>query len=231
MLRLCIVCDEVSSGQFAFSSSISSSNYAMVTIGLVGGVASGKSLVAADFQKLGACVLDGDRVGHEVLLFDDVVKQLTARWGDRVLSEDGKLDRSSIAKIVFQGDPKSAEQELAFLESITHPEIEKQLRERISQVKSVGRFPVTVLDAAVMFKAGWDAMCDRIVFVDAPQELREKRAMLRGLESSQFAARDKAQMSVEEKKKRADIIIDNSGPPQKTFKQVQEVWQSLLQMA
>lgn len=203
----------------------------MVTIGLVGGIASGKSLVAADFQKLGACVLDGDRVGHEVLLCGDVVQRLVERWGNGIVLDGGGLDRSAIAKIVFQEDEKSADEELAFLESITHPEIEKRLRERISQIKSVGRFPVTVLDAAVMFKAGWDAMCDRIVFVDAPEELREKRAMLRGLESSQFAAREEAQMSVEEKKKRADIVIDNSGPPQKTFKQVEEVWQSLLQMA
>lgn len=203
----------------------------MITIGLVGGVASGKSIVALDFQKLGACVLNGDQVGHEVLDLDSVTRQLTERWGDRVSGKQGDLDRSAIAKIVFGNDTISAKRELEFLESITHPEIEKRLSEKLVQFKQLGRFQVAVLDAAVMLKAGWNSMCDLIVFVDAPLELRERRALLRGLNKDQFAAREAAQMTVEEKKKKADIIIDNSGPPQKTFTHVEKVWQSLLQIA
>ena len=203
----------------------------MITIGLVGGVASGKSIVALDFQKLGACVLNGDQVGHEVLGLDSVAKKLVERWGERVSQEQGQLDRSAIAKIVFGNNAGSAKRELEFLESVTHPEIERRLTERLVQLKQLGRFQVAVLDAAVMLKAGWDSMCDQIVFVDAPLELRERRALLRGLNKEQFAAREAAQMTVEDKKKRADIIIDNSGPPQKTFKHVEKVWQSLLQIA
>ncbi len=201
----------------------------MITIGLVGGVASGKSVVACDFQKLGAGILNGDRIGHEVLNLPSVRDQLIDRWGDKVL-DDETLDRSAIAEIVFDSANPAAQSELDFLESVTHPEIERILSERLNKMSEISRFPIAVIDASVMMKAGWDSLCDRIVFVEAPVELRRKRAQLRGLESEQFDAREASQFSVAEKKQRADIIIDNSGPPQSTFQQVEEVWQSLLQI-
>lgn len=202
----------------------------MIILGLVGGVASGKSSVALDFQKLGGCVLDGDRLGHEALNLPEVRDALVERWGDRILSDDGELNRSAIAEIVF-AESTEAQDALTFLESVTHPQIERRLKERLEQLRQMDRFPLVVLDAAIMFKAGWDSMCDQIVFVDAPRELRLKRAMLRGLTEEQFNAREAAQLSVDEKKKRANIVIDNSGPPQNTFSQVEEVWHSLLQTA
>lgn len=202
----------------------------MITIGLVGGVACGKSLVASHFQKLGACVLDGDRIGHDVLQMSSIQDQLLKRWGDRVQNDEGGLDRAAIAGIVFaEGD--QAAQELAFLETLTHPEIGQRISVRLDQIKRVNRFPLAILDAAVMFKAGWDSMCDQIVLVDAPAELREKRAMLRGLSREQFCFREGMQTSLEEKRKLANLVIDNSGPPQQTFQLVEEVWQSLLQIA
>lgn len=202
----------------------------MITIGLVGGVACGKSSVALRFQELGACILDGDRIGHEVLSLPRVQAALVARWGNRVLGEDGSLDRSSIARIVFAGTPESSE-ELSFLESVTHPEIGSQLAGLIAEIKQQGQHEVAVLDAAVMIKAGWDQLCDRIILVDAPRELRRKRAMLRGLGEAQFNSREAAQTPIEKKQERADIIIDNSGPPQKTMQQVEKVWHSLQQIA
>jgi len=202
----------------------------MITIGLVGGVACGKSLVAQNFQTLGACVFDGDLVGHEVLALTQVQLALVERWGDRILSEQRELDRSAIAEIVFAGTPDS-NAELSFLESIMHPQIGRQLAERIAQMKRLGRHPVAVLDAAVMMKAGWDSLCDRILLIDVPPELRRTRAMQRGLSQAQFAAREAAQTPIEAKRERADIIIDNSGTPQKTFQQVEQVWHSLQQIA
>ena len=202
----------------------------MIILGLVGGVASGKSSVALDFQKLGGCVLDGDRLGHEALSLDDVKQALVERWGDRILSDNGELKRSAIAEIVF-AESAEAKEELAFLESVTHPQIESRLIERLEQLRQMERFPLVVLDAAIMFKAGWNEICDQIVFVDAPRELRLKRAKLRGLTEEQFNAREAAQLSVDDKKKRSNIVIDNSGPPQNTFSQVEEVWHSLLQTA
>ena len=209
----------------------------MITIGLIGGIASGKSAVARDFQELGAFVIDADQVGHAVLDLPHVTEQLVARWGTGILRENGEMNRSAIAAIVFptakdlDDDSSDYQAELEFLESVTHPEIRAKIQERMEQVRQTGRFEVIVLDAAVMLKTGWDTLCDQLVYVDAPRELREKRAILRGMEASQFASREEAQIPVNEKKKRADVVIDNSGPPQKTFRQVQEVWQSLRKIA
>ena len=149
---------------------------------------------------------------------------------------EGEIQRSAVAKIVFSGSDDSlasseAQQELAFLESVTHPAIQELLKQRIDQIAERGDCPVVVLDAAVMFKAGWDAMCDRIIYVDVPRDIRKKRAIERGMSAKQFEARESAQMAVSEKKERAQIIIDNSDTPQKTYKQVEEVWYSLLQIA
>lgn len=202
----------------------------MIIIGLVGGVASGKSQVARDFQTLGAYVLNADRIGHEVLQMDSVGRELVQRWGDRILKPSGELDRGAIAEIVF-GSTIESKSELEFLESVTHPEIRQVLEKQLNQLRQVGRFPLAVLDAPLLFEAGWDQLCDRILFVDVPLDLRKKRAALRGLSETQFVARERAQMSIEEKLKRSQFQIDNSGPPQQTFQQVQQVWHSLAQLA
>ena len=209
----------------------------MITIGLVGGVASGKSVVASEFQKLGAGILNGDRIGHEVLNLPSVRDALVYRWGNDIVTSDGELDRQAIAQIVFptptaqQSVQDQAVGELRFLERVTHPEIGKILAARLEKMRGLDRFPVAVIDAAVMLKAGWDSLCDQIIFVDAPVALRRRRAQMRGLAAEQFEAREACQTPVSKKKDRADIIIDNSGPPQNTFRQVEEVWQTLLQIA
>ena len=202
----------------------------MLTVGLVGGVASGKSLVALNFKRLGAHIIDGDALGHEVLGLDTVRDQLVEHWGSEILAEDGALNRGFIAKVVF-AEGEAGVRELAYLESVTHPEIERKIAERISLAKANGRYELVVLDAAVLLKAGWDRHCDRIIHVDVPRELRAKRAALRGMSAEQFEGREAAQMDVDEKRKRADLVIDNAGPPQKTFRQVEEVWHSLLEIA
>ncbi len=200
----------------------------MMVIGVAGGVASGKSLVSENFRSLGACVLDADRLGHDVLRDQEVQEAIRDRWGAEVFHSDGNVDRKAVATIVF-GKPPGGPQELAYLESLTHPRIEERLRVRIERLREMRRFAATVLDAAVMFKAGWDKLCDQIVFVDASRETRLRRAVLRGWTPEQFAARESAQESVEKKRQRADIVIDNSGTPKQTFQQVAEVWRSLFQ--
>ena len=211
----------------------------MITVGLVGGIASGKSLVAEHFGKLGAHILDADKAGHDVLLTKAVMDKLIERWGPSILN-DGSIDRSAIARIVFAqpNDTQSpgmgtatGSSELAYLESVTHPAIAELLSRQIEEVREIGECPVIVLDAAVMFKAGWDKICERVIFVDSPAEQREIRAISRGWTKEQFHSRERSQLPLEEKKRRSDIVIDNSGSIQKTHKQVEEVWHSLLQMA
>ncbi len=179
----------------------------MITIGLIGGVASGKSAVARQFADWGAVILDADRVGHEVLLEMDVIHQLVARWGPRILTEAGEINRSAVARIVFAA---GGETERQFLNSVTHPRIAERIGLELNELRQAN-CPAVVLDAALLLEAGWDRLCDEIVFIDVPQELRLARARTRGWDAGELARREATQIPLEEKKRRATVCLDNSG--------------------
>ncbi|MCL6501062.1 MAG: dephospho-CoA kinase [Pirellulales bacterium] len=200
----------------------------MLVVGLIGGVASGKSLVARYFCECGAQLVDGDRAGHAVLDEPEVRAALRARYGPAVFGPDGRVVRPALARIVF-GPPPAGPCELAFLEEVTHPRIEKVLQARLEELAASGT-QVAVLDAAVMLKAGWDRFCDKMVFVAAPYETRLQRALARGWTPEEFAAREAAQEPIEEKRKAAALLIDNSGTPEQTRQQVLRLWQEFTAM-
>jgi dephospho-CoA kinase len=192
-------------------------------LGLLGGASSGKSLVARQFAQLGAYVLDGDRAGHEVLREPEVEQAARRRWGEAIFGPDGRIDRAALAAIVFAPAPDGP-RELRYLEELTHPRIAERLREEAAAASARSDVPALVLDAAVMLKAGWDQFCDAIVFVDAPREVRRARAAQRGWDARQFAAREAAQEPVEEKRRRATHVVDNSGTPEAARAQVVRIW-------
>lgn len=179
----------------------------MITIGLIGGVASGKSAVAQKFAERGAVILDADRVGHEVLREPQVIQQLVARWGAGILSPNGEINRSSVAKIVFASQGEADRQ---FLNSVTHPRIAARLSARISELRQAN-CPAAILDAALLLEAGWDRLCDQVVFVDVPQEQRLARARSRGWDDGELARREATQLSLAEKKSRSTVSLDNAG--------------------
>jgi dephospho-CoA kinase len=199
----------------------------MKIIGLLGGIASGKSLVAEQFCRLGAGLLDGDRAGHEVLLLPDVEQLVRERWGNRVFGPDGHVDRKALGRIVFEPSD-TGRRELEYLERITHPRIGDRLRQQAAELAVAGR-SVAVLDAPVMLKAGWDTFCDHIVFVEAPKGVRRTRATARGWRQEDIAAREAVQEPLAVKRQRADFIIDNSGNPDQTLAQVERLWQALAE--
>lgn len=196
----------------------------MLVIGLVGGIASGKSLVARRFAELGAVVLDADRAGHEVLELPEVRDALGARWGERIFDPKGRIDRALVARKVF--DPQDVDRrELRFLEKLTHPPIRIRLEAQIDSLTRSGTPPALVLDAPLLMEAGWDGLCQEILFVEAPREQRLRRAMeSRGWTAAQFAAREEAQWPVAQKQKRATRVIDNSGDQASTYRQVELFW-------
>ncbi len=199
----------------------------MLVLGIVGGIASGKSLVSATLARLGSEVIDADRLGHEVLREPATIAAARNRWGDEVLAVSGELDRAKIAQRVF-GDNEPARRERQFLEQLTHPQIATRAREAISHFATRGDVDVVVLDAALLLEAGWHEYCDRILFVDAPREARLSRARARGWSEDDFAAREASQMPLSEKRIHADTVIDNSGSPQETTKQVEAAWRLLV---
>ena len=199
----------------------------MHILGLVGGVASGKSLVARLLAERGAVVLDADRGGHEVLQLPEVEAAARARWGERVFGPDGKLDRAGLAKVVF-APPPDGPRERAYLEKLTHPRIAARLLEQAQREAAAGR-TAAVLDAPLLLEAGWDKLCTKVIFVDAPRDVRLQRATDRGWTAEQFAAREAAQMPVDEKRRRADWVIDNGGDEQRTREQVDRIWEQLAE--
>jgi dephospho-CoA kinase len=197
----------------------------MFVIGLVGGVASGKSFVAAELERLGADVLNADRAGHEVLAQEDVKEAIRRRWGDKIFDGSEQVNRSALAQIVF-APPPDGPRELTHLEQITHPQIEILLRQQMRQRTDAGVRAV-VLDAPVLFKAGWDTLCDFIVFVEAPREVRLTRAQSRGWSEEEFDRRETAQELLPWKRSRADAVIDNGGSARRTAAQVEQLWRRL----
>jgi dephospho-CoA kinase len=199
----------------------------MKILGLLGGVASGKSTVANLFHDLGAAVLDADRAGHEVLRMPAIRAAVGGRWGSAVVGPDSEIDRKAVAKIVF-APPPDGPYELDELERITHPEIRKKLLAEVEDFARQG-VPVVILDAPVMLKSGWNTFCDAIALVDCPIEQRRARALARGWTAEEFERREAAQEPIEVKRRHANFVLDNSGEVSYIRQQVERCWQSLLQ--
>jgi dephospho-CoA kinase len=197
----------------------------MTVIGIVGGIASGKTAVSDALRDLGAEVIHADQIGHAVLNEPSVLRELQGRWGTRILGPAGQVNRAAIASIVFDDSPGAAE-ELRFLQSVTHPRIEQQIRQQIQRLKKDGS-SVIVLDAPILLEAGWERHCDKILFVDVDRSERLRRALARGWTEAQFAARESSQLNVGEKRKVADKVIDNSASFDHTLAQLQQFWRSL----
>ncbi len=197
----------------------------MKVIGILGGVASGKSWVAHELARRGAGVLDADRAAHEVLRMPEIEEAVRRRWGDDVFDAAGRIDRAKLAQIVFS-DPPTGPHERRYLEQLTHPEIGRLLAREARRLEATGR-AAAVLDAPLLLEAGWDKLCDTLVFVAAPRRVRRQRASRRGWSEAEFAAREEAQQPPEAKRERADVVIDNSGSAERTRGQIERFWRSL----
>ena len=198
----------------------------MLVVGLVGGIGSGTSQAAQMLRDLGATVLDADAIGHEVLREREVIDSLVQRFGRGILTPEGQISRRALAKIVFA---PGHEADRRFLEELTHPRIGRRLEEALAQLRaSPAPPPVVVLDAALLFEAGWDRHCDKILFLDAPRDLRLERAVARGWSAEQFSAREAAQWPLEEKRRRAQIVIRNARTLENLRQVLRLTWQHRL---
>lgn len=188
-------------------------------IGVVGGIGSGKSLVAAKLARHGACLIEGDKLGHEALRQPDIKAQVTARWGRDLLDENGEIQRRRLGRIVFADVP-----ELRALESIVFPYIGRRIVAEIERAQKDPQVRFIVLDAAVLMEAGWDKNCDRLVFVAAPRETRlERLRATRGWSEEEFAERERMQWPLDVKQARAQATVVNAGACEQVTKQVERL--------
>jgi len=197
----------------------------MKTIGLVGGIASGKSTVAAELAALGAVVLDADQAAHQALDLATVKQALIERWGEGILEPSGRVSRDAIAERVFSAsDPRSSE--LDFLENLLHPLIRRQFESELARLAKKG-VPAVVIDAPLLLEAGWENLCDSVVFVESPDRVRTQRGRARNWSAADFARREAAQMPIEEKRLRATHLIPNVGSRDELRQAVRAFWDSL----
>ncbi len=179
-------------------------------IGVVGGIGSGKSAVArwvADQSN--ALVIDADQLGHRALRLEAVKSALRQRFGGEIFDERNEVQRSALAKRVF-GDGDQLRQARRDLERIVHPAIERQVLELIAKAEQEQRDAV-LLDAAVLFEAGWQNRCDAVVFVDAPDDVRQRRVAARsGWSPAELQRRESSQLGLAEKSRLSNRVISNA---------------------
>jgi dephospho-CoA kinase len=197
----------------------------MYVIGLTGGIGSGKSTVVRMLEQKGAVLLSADAVGHEVYLPDRPAwQEIVDAFGREVVAADGTIDRKKLGAIAFS-DP----QQLQSLNAITHPRMKEMMREKLEAERTDGT-QVAVLEAALLFDAGWDDLTDEVWVTAAPPEVAARRTAERsGLSVEEVLSRIRAQMSNEERIARSQVVIDTSCPLERTRKQVDEEWERLME--
>ena len=195
----------------------------MVVIGLTGGILSGKSTVSKILAERGAVVIDADKVGHEVYKpGTEGWREVVAAFGKDILSPNDEIDRKRLAGVVF-GDPAALER----LNRIMHPRMRDIMEERLEKLRGEG-VGVVVLEAAVLIEAGWTDLVDEVWVTAAPEERVIGRLQNRsGLDEEQARSRIRAQLSVEERARHADAVINTDCTIEETKAEVDRLWEKL----
>lgn len=193
----------------------------MKTIGVTGGIGSGKSVAAQILADLGAMVIDADRVGHETYQPGTPGwERVVAEFGREVVSPDGSIDRKRLGAIVF-ADPGR----LARLNAIVHPLIRDTVAARIAAERRAGRAQAVVVEAALLLQARWDALVDEVWLIAARPEVVEQRLMAqRGLDRAAIAARMRAQSGDAPSPAQVAVVVDNSGSVDALRAQITDLW-------
>jgi dephospho-CoA kinase len=192
----------------------------MLRVGLTGGIATGKTTVVAMLRELGCRVLEADKIAHQVIepggaAYDEVVRE----FGRSILTPDGLVDRKKLGAIVFAEPAR-----LARLNAIVHPPVLEEQMRQLAAIENADAHAIAVVEAALLIEAGFDRKLDYLVVTWCTPEQQLVRltapGLGRGLTVEQARQRIAAQMPVEEKRKRADAVIDCSGTLEHTRAQV-----------
>jgi dephospho-CoA kinase len=200
----------------------------MLKVGLTGGIASGKSTVAEAFARLGAKVLDADKVSREVVLPGQPAwRKLQQAFGPQFFLPDGEVNRSKLRRLVF-ADPE----ERSKLNAIVHPEVMKEINRRFEQLTTSAQNAVIVVDVPLLLEVKAAHRFDRVIVVYVTESVQIERLRQRdGLSLEEARRALSTQMALNKKVEYADYVIDNSGTLVETQAHVDKVWQELLILA
>jgi dephospho-CoA kinase len=198
-------------------------------IGVVGGIGSGKSFFAQTLAKQkNLVIVDGDAVGHALLLRPEIRDQIRDRFGDSVIAADCSINRRALGRLVFGTTPEQV-QAKTDLESIVHPPLTAELQRQITEAQAAGHADAIILDAAILLEAGWRKFCNAVVMIDTPFEVRWQRVQAtRGWSLAEFQAREASQMSIADKRAAADYVVRNVGPEDEVAKRCLQVWNQIM---
>ncbi len=193
-------------------------------VGLTGGVGTGKSSVARLLAELGAVVIDADAIVHELQApGSPLLVEMVEAFGPGILDAEGNLDRARLGELVFRDEGLRAR-----LNALVHPRVALEMARRLEEARSAG-MPLVVLDIPLLFETrGAGGGLEAVVVVYAPEETQIQRLMARdGFDRAEAERRVRAQLPIEEKRRRADHVIDNSGSRANTERQVRALWGTL----
>ena len=191
----------------------------MIVIGLTGGIGTGKSEVARILEEIGAYIIDADRLGHSAYLpHSEIWEEVVKEFGDGVLLPDEEIDRKKLGSIVFN-DPV----QLAKLNEIMHPRMGQMVANIIEGLDA----EVVVVEAALLLEAGWDALVDEVWCTGASEDIVIDRLGSRnGLNKEEAQKRINAQMSVDERKSRSQVMIENNGDLAQLTTVIEQIWEN-----
>ncbi len=199
----------------------------MLRVGLTGGLASGKTFVGEALAQLGCHIIRADDLGHQVLLpggeaYDAVVNE----FGGEILDDEGMIDRRRLAAIVFDSHER-----LQKLNSLVHPPVIRREQEIEADIARRDPSAITVVEAAILVETGSNKRFGKLIVAVCTPEQQLERAMRRSsYTKDEVMARLSRQLSLEEKVKVADYVIDTSGPKERTLEQVRQVYESLRRL-
>ncbi|MDO8472528.1 MAG: dephospho-CoA kinase [Dehalococcoidia bacterium] len=197
----------------------------MVLIGLTGGIGSGKSTVGQILVELGTIYIDADKIGHEVYLPGTPGwNMVISAFGENILGPDREVDRKKLAAMVF-----SDKQRLDKLNKIVHPLIREQIETMARHAEENGAV-VVVVEGAVLLEAGWSDLFDEVWMVAASEgDVVQRVKVSKGATEEETTARIRSQMSNEERKRHALVVIENSGTLAELTEKVKSEWLALNQ--
>jgi dephospho-CoA kinase len=193
----------------------------MKTIGLTGGIGSGKSTVSQILAELGAFIIDADKVGHEIYLpGNEAWQQVTTAFGRDILAPDRTIDRKKLGAIVFGSDDARKK-----LNAIVHPLMFKDIDRRIKAKRSEGFTKPIVVEAAVLIEANWLPLVDEVwLVVTDKNAVIERVAAQRGLTAKDTEARIASQISDVDRRKHAQVVIENDGSLEELRQKIRTAW-------
>ena len=199
--------------------------YKMLIVGLTGNIAAGKTTAAGMFSRLGAEVIDVDKLGHELLRSGGMVwKRIIIKFGKKILNSNQSINRKKLGEIVF-ADSKN----LKRLNAVIHPSLIRKIKEEISRLQKKRKKGVIIIDGALLVELSIFKISDCLILVkvDKADQIKRLRKSQRHLKGDEIIKRIKAQVSQEKKIKLADYIINNSGTLELMKRQVKKIWEKL----